>query len=223
MDNSAKANMKILAFTDIHGSYKKVDEILAKVSADVIVIGGDITTMGTPTEAKIAVEGWKKLGHPLLAIAGNMDSPEIDKALESAGVSVNGRGIKIGDVGFFGVSASPFSPLHTPYEISEEETAQRIEAGYRAVRDSKVKVFVPHAPPHGTKVDKVLMGTHVGSKSVRDFIEREQPDIVICGHIHEARGQDSIGKTRIVNCGPAGKGYYAVIEIGEEILITNQG
>jgi Icc-related predicted phosphoesterase len=67
------------------------------------------------------------------------------------------------------------------------------------------------------------MGTHVGSKSVRDFIEREQPDVVICGHIHEARGQDAIGRSKIVNCGPASKGYYAVIEIGEKILITNEG
>jgi len=215
--------MKIIAFTDIHGSYKRVDKILAKVSAGVVVIGGDITTVGTPAEVERAIEGWKKFNHPLLAVAGNMDSPEIDGVLESAGVSVNGRGVKIGDVGFFGVSASPFSPLQTRYEISEEETAQRIEAGYRTVRGSKVKVFVPHAPPHGTKVDKVFMGAHVGSKSVRDFIEREQPDVVICGHIHEARGQDVIGRSKIVNCGPAGRGYYAVIEIGEKILITNEG
>jgi len=215
--------MKIVALTDIHGSYRKADEILTKASADVVVIGGDITTAGTRAEVERAVEGWKKRNRLLVAVAGNMDSPEIDDTLEAAGVSINGRGIRIGEVGFFGVSASPFSPLHTPYEISEEETAQRIETGYRAVRDSKVKVFVPHAPPHGTKVDKVFMGTHVGSKSVRDFIEREQPDVVICGHIHEARGQDVIGKTKIVNCGPAGKGYHAVIEIGEKILITNEG
>jgi Icc-related predicted phosphoesterase len=215
--------MKIITLTDIHGSYRKADEILTKASADVVVIGGDITTVGTRAEVEQAIEGWKKFGRRLVAVAGNMDSPEIDKALESAGVSVNGRGVKIGDVGFFGVSASPFSPLHTPYEISEEETAQRIEAGYRMVRDSKVKVFVPHAPPHDTKVDKVFMGTHVGSKSVREFIEREQPDVVICGHIHEARGQDVIGRSRIVNCGPAGRGYYVLIEIGEKISITNEG
>jgi Icc-related predicted phosphoesterase len=215
--------MKILAFTDIHGSYKKVDEILTKVSADVIVIGGDITTVGTRAEAEQAIEGWKNLGRSLVAIAGNMDSPEIDGALESAGVSISGRGVKIADIGFFGVSASPFSPLCTPYEISEDEIAKRIEVGYRAVKDAEVKVFVPHAPPHNTKVDKVFMGTHVGSKSVRDFIEREQPDVVICGHIHEARGQDLIGRSKIVNCGAAGKGYYAVVDIGEKISISNEG
>ena len=215
--------MKVLALTDIHGSYKKVDEILRKISPEVIVIGGDITTIGTPEEAERVVRGWKNFGRPLVAVAGNMDSPEIDQAIEAAGVSINGRGVKIGDVGFFGVSASPFSPLHTPYEISEEEIAKRIEAGYRAVKECKVKVFVPHAPPVNTNVDKVFMGMHVGSKSVRTFIEHEQPDVVICGHIHEARGQDTIGKSKIVNCGPAGKGYYVVVEIGEEIVVRNEG
>ena len=215
--------MKILACTDIHSSYKKVEEILSRVSADVVVIGGDITTYGTPAEARRVIDAWKRLGRPLLAVAGNMDSAGIDETLEAAGVSINGRGVKIGDVGFFGVSASPFSPLNTPYEISEEEIAMRIEAGYHGVKDAKVKVFVPHAPPHNTKVDKVFMGMHVGSKSVRTFIEHEQPDVVICGHIHEARGQDTIGKSKIVNCGPAGKGYHVIIEIGREIKISNEG
>lgn len=215
--------MKILALTDIHGSYRKVEEILSKGSADLIVIGGDITSAGTPAEVERVIQAWKGFGWPLLAVAGNMDPPEIDETLEATGVSINGRGLKIGDVGFFGVSASPFSPLHTPYEISEEEIAKRINTGYRAVKDARVKVFVPHAPPHNTKVDKVLMGVHAGSKSVRDFIEREQPEVVICGHIHEARGQDVIGKSKVVNCGPAAKGYYVTVEIGEEIRITNEG
>lgn len=215
--------MKILAFTDIHGSYKNVEEIVARVPSDVIVIGGDITTYGTPLEVEEVIRGWQKFGPPIVAVAGNMDPPAIDRVLEAMGVSINGQGAEVSDVGFFGVSACPLSPLHTPYEISEEEIAKRIEAGYRAVKDARVRVFVPHAPPHNTKVDKVLMGMHVGSKSVREFIERERPDVVICGHIHEARGQDTIGKSKIVNCGPAGKGYHVIVEIGKEIKISNEG
>jgi Icc-related predicted phosphoesterase len=215
--------VKIIAFTDIHGSYKKVEEILSRVSSDVIVIGGDITTGGTSEEVEEIISRWKKFGPPLLAVAGNMDSPQIDRTLLSSGVSINGRGVMVGEVGFFGVSASPFSPLHTPYEISEDEIAKRIQAGYKSVKDCKVKVFVPHAPPMDTKVDRISTSSHVGSTAVREFIEREQPDVVICGHIHEARGQDTIGKSKIVNCGPAGRACFAYIEIGTDIKIKSEG
>ena len=34
-------------------------------------------------------------------------------------------------------------------------------------------------------------------------------------HIHEARGVDQIGNTKIVNCGPARSGYYAVAEVND--------
>jgi Icc-related predicted phosphoesterase len=43
--------------------------------------------------------------------------------------------------------------------------------------------------------------------------------VVICGHIHEARGIDMIGTTRIVNCGPAGKGEYAGIYFVENVTM----
>ncbi|MBI3766704.1 MAG: YfcE family phosphodiesterase, partial [Ignavibacteriales bacterium] len=61
----------------------------------------------------------------------------------------------------------------------------------------------------------------VGSSSVRKFIEKHQPDLAVCGHIHEARGQDSLEKSKIVNCGPAVNGYYAVVEIHHSIEIRN--
>ncbi len=216
--------MKIIAFTDIHGSYKKVEEILRSVGkADVVIIGGDLTTYGTPKEAEAAIKSFQQFNMRLLAVAGNMDIPELDETFADLGVSINGHGVKIQNVGFFGVSAAPYSPLHTPYEISEDEIRKRAQSGYEDVKDCPIKIFVPHAPPYNTKVDKILMGLHVGSKAVREFIEKMQPDGVVCGHIHEARGQDSIGKSKIVNCGPAGKGYYAVVGVGKEIMVSNEG
>jgi Icc-related predicted phosphoesterase len=129
----------------------------------------------------------------------------------------------LGDAGLFGVSGSPFTPMHTPYEIPEDEIARRAEEGWKNVAASRWKIFIPHAPPRDTKVDRIALGKHVGSTAVRSFIEQHQPDIVVCGHIHEARGIDTIGRTQIVNCGPAGRGYYAVIHLGEQVSIEVRG
>ena len=213
--------MKILALTDIHGSYKKAGEIISKVHADVVIIGGDLTTVGSVKEAEDAVRYFQSLSDRVLCVAGNMDLPQHDEMFTRIGVSINGRGVVVGDVGFFGASASPVSPLHTPYEIPEEELARSIGLGYAQVAHCPIKVFVPHAPPYGTRVDIIHAGYHVGSTAVRDFIEEDHPDVVICGHIHEARGQDTLGRTRIVNCGPAGSGFYASVEIDKSIIVRN--
>ncbi len=213
--------MKVLALTDIHGEYDLALTIIQKESADVVIIGGDLTTIGSVKEAEHALHQFRTSAMHVLCVAGNMDLPQHDDLFVKLGCSLNGRGTTIDGTGFFGVSAAPHSPLHTPYEISEEEIATRIAKGFEDVKNVAFKVFVPHAPPYGTKVDIIHAGFHVGSTAVREFIEDEQPDVVICGHIHEARGQDVLGKTKIVNCGTASHGYYSVINIQTKLSIKN--
>jgi uncharacterized protein len=216
--------MHILALSDIHGAYAKAEEILVRETAhDLLLVSGDVTTHGSPAEAEGAIKKFQTYGKPILVISGNMDSPEIDDAFTQIGCSINAKGIIIGDVGFFGVSASPFSPLHTPYEISENEILQRAESGWNDVKSARWKVFVSHAPPYKTKLDQIFLGKHVGSTAIRTVIDTYQPDVVVCGHIHEARGSDTLGVSRMINCGPTAKGYYIVIEIGKTITMENRG
>jgi Icc-related predicted phosphoesterase len=54
---------------------------------------------------------------------------------------------------------------------------------------------------------------------LRRFVEERQPDLLICGHIHEDRGEAKIGSTRIVNVGEMRRGYAAVIELDDEIEV----
>ncbi len=68
--------------------------------------------------------------------------------------------------------------------------------------------------------DQVSPGVHVGSKVIRQFIERRQPLICFTGHIHEGIGIDHIGHTVVINAGPAGAGNYALAET-EGIIIKN--
>jgi Icc-related predicted phosphoesterase len=216
--------MKLVALCDIHGAYESVDQILKREEGfDAVVIGGDLTTRGTETEARDVLKRYQRYGRPLFVVAGNMDLPSFDRLFDELNVGINGRGMFLNDVGLFGVSGSPFTPLHTPYEITEEEILLRAESAFRDVQSASVKVFVPHAPPYKSTLDKILVGKHVGSTAVRSFIVRRQPDVVICGHIHESRGVDRIGGSQIVNCGPSGEGYYAIISLDQEIRIELKG
>jgi len=111
------------------------------------------------------------------------------------------------------VGASNPTPFNTPNELGEDEIAAFIIKGYLEVKDAGLKILISHAPPANTKVDKVASGQHAGSKAVREFIERYHPNLCITGHIHEAKGEDRIGETPIVNPGMLKNGGYVEITI----------
>ncbi len=215
--------MRVLAFSDLHGSVEIVERVLAlERSFDLVILAGDITTAGTATQLEQAIRRIEAFGKPVLAVAGNMDPLPLERKLAKLGVSLDSRGVMIGDIGFFGVSAAPASPLHTPNELSEREITNRAEAGWKCVAAARLKVFVPHASPRDTTLDRVRGGKHVGSTAVRDFIRRRQPDATICGHIHEARGVENVDGVPVANCGPAGKGFYVVMTVGDSIELEGR-
>lgn len=213
--------MRILALTDIHASYNIVEKILQREKCDVFVVGGDITNFGTTMEVKLNLEKWINSVKNIVAVTGNMDLIQHDELLDEIGISINGRGKIIDDVGFFGCSAAPISKLRTPYEIEEHEIKKILTNGYKQIQQATRKVLVSHAPPYGTKVDIVHSGYHVGSTAVREFIEENHVDVLICGHIHESIGKDIIKETKIINCGAASRGNYAIVEIDNGLSLKN--
>jgi Icc-related predicted phosphoesterase len=209
---------------DVHDRFEAVPAAIAEIGeVDLLIVGGDITTGGTPDDAEAAIDEWRPLATRLLALAGNMDSAAIDARLAELGVSLDASGFAFGDVGVCGVSAAPISPLRTPYELADDELERRVESAFAEVAGSRVRIFCPHAPPEGTACDRLRDGRHVGSVVVRRIVEREQPDLVLCGHIHEARGVDDIGRTRIVNPGPVAAGHYAVVTVDGELSVRVDG
>jgi len=199
--------MKIIALADLHarpGHLGRIENELA--AADLVVIAGDITQLGGAGSATRVLDAVRACNRRILAVAGNVDRPQVAQLLEDEGISLHGRGRMVGEVGLFGAGGS---------EISDEDLLALLERGHAEIPGAAVKILVTHAPPRKTKVDRMLLGLHVGSASVRAFIERAQPDLCLCGHIHEARGTDEIGRTRILNPGPFFKGGFARVEIDE--------
>ena len=47
-------------------------------------------------------------------------------------------------------------------------------------------IYVMHAPPFCTALDRLTDGKSIGSKAIRNFIDKEQPAITLHGHVHES-------------------------------------
>lgn len=76
----------------------------------------------------------------------------------------------------------------------------------KKLADPKKTIYVLHSPPYGTALDVTGMRENVGSKSTREFIEKEQPPLTLHGHIHESlimggEYKEKIGKTICINPG----------------------
>ncbi len=114
-----------------------------------------------------------------------------------------------------------------PGDISPEEGSRSVplperDKKYSTIKDDLARlagnevmdkaVFLFHAPPYqtnldrvaldGTRVDGVPMDVHVGSIAVRRFIEIRQPLLTMHGHVHESATltgswKDTIGRTHL--------------------------
>ena len=206
--------MRILVIGDIHESFGNLGGIKDISKASCVIINGDLTNVGGIERAKKVIEHIKLFNPSVYAQAGNFDRKEVEVYLIEQDISLHGNGFIKGNIGIFGVGGSNRTPFGTPNEFEENEIESFIFQGYKKVKNTHLKLFISHAPPFHTSVDIVTSGQHVGSKAVRDFIDNYQPDVCITGHIHEAKGEDRIGRTKIINPGPYKNGGY--VEIIEE-------
>lgn len=85
-----------------------------------------------------------------------------------------------------------------------------------AERGAERLILFTHEPPFNTKADELPSG-HVGSNALRHIIENHQPNLNVCGHVHEAKSKDHIKHTKIVNVGPSSNGHFLAITIDDEI------
>lgn len=206
--------MKLVALTDIHGNRgmaKRLAEHLKKEKPDALIIAGDVTNFSGAEVARKVLEPLLETCVPILAVHGNCDGRDMPELLEELGIGIHNKRRELNGIGFVGIGGSNITPFNTVWELTEDEIREILERNYRPG-----DVIVSHAPPKDTKADRVHSGLHVGSSALREFIEDNQPPLVITGHIHEGRSVDRVGETVIVNPGPLFRGYYAAIGLNAE-------
>jgi uncharacterized protein len=211
--------MKILSIPDIHGDIDKLEQITELIgSVDLVLLVGDLTNFGRAEDAAAVVERVSRSNGNILAVPGNCDYPEVEWYLSERGLNLDGRHQVRNGMVFAGLGASLYSPSRgTPNEVSDEILAERLDAIAADLPNVRPLVLVSHQPPLKTVNDRVCEGLHVGSASVRRFIETRSPLICFTGHIHEGIGQDWIGVTPIINPGPFYQGRFAVADVGATV------
>jgi len=213
--------VKMVAGTDFHGSRLAFESFARNVKdrdADVALLCGDITNFGTVEQAKILLSMLADVGVPVLFVPGNCDPPSLLDLKVNGLVCIHGSSFIYEGLAFVGVGGSPTTPFNTPFELSEEEIAETLDRCLKSLHSPGYKpemVLVSHSPPKNTMLDRTFSGFHAGSDAVRRFIEEHKPLLALCGHIHEAGGKERIGRSIVVNPGPARQGNYAVIVIEE--------
>ena len=211
--------MKIISFGDIHEDLNNLTLLKNEMeSADLVIVTGDLTNFNGRKEAERVIDEIMKYNENVLAQLGNLDQPEVNDYLTEKGINLHRNGFIRDDIGIFGVGGSNLTPFNTPTEFSEDEIETFLLEGIDKVKDAKFKIMVPHMPPKDTKIDIITAGAHAGSQSVSNFIFKHKPDIALSGHIHEARGSDTIENTLAFNAGMFREGGYVVITKTSEEL-----
>jgi Icc-related predicted phosphoesterase len=211
-----------LVGTDFHGSEEAFRGFASKAEetkAEILVICGDITHFGSLQEARYLLSRLARLRLPTYFVPGNCDPPSL-AMMEVEGAScIHGSYKSHNELVFFGLGGGPISPFRTPFEMTEEEIADFLESTSKAPIVNHRLIVASHTPPKDTKLDRLYSGTHVGSETVRKFVEDRKPSAVFCGHIHEAHGIDMIGESILVNPGPARHGHCALVSVNDKIEV----
>jgi Icc-related predicted phosphoesterase len=136
---------------------------------------------------------------PALLTYGNVDLPAMWPEFLRPGHQVlDGEAVELDGVRFGFVGGGLVSPMRTPFELTDEEFARKVEAL------GEVDVLCSHIPPAVPELtyDTVARRFERGSTALLEAIVRTQPSVVLFGHVHQPLvSRMRIGRTECMNVG----------------------
>lgn len=217
-------SLRILGMADLHDRSEMLD-LLKDVDADIIAFCGDLHNASAPDQARPVAGALARIGPPVLIVPGNMDHRDVVPGLwKDAGLRmIHGASIRCKGYGFLGLGGMVMRDpkrLGNPgrYYHREEDVYDLLSRAYRDASDVKSVIVITHQPPRGSR-DTIYTGERTGSLGMRRFVEEHQPQLLLCGHIHEDRGEALIGRTRIINVGELRRGHAALIDLNDDVRV----
>jgi Icc-related predicted phosphoesterase len=135
---------------------------------------------------------------PTYLTYGNVDVPSLWPEFVTHHHVLDGQTAEIGGLVWGFVGGGLTTPMRTPYEISEQEYAEKV-----AVLGA-VDVLACHIPPDVPDLlyDVEARRFERGSRATLDYIRSVQPRWALFGHVHQPlQSRLRIGRTECVNVG----------------------
>lgn len=203
---------------DIHGR----DDMAARASnavpdAHIVLVAGDVTNFGDEKSARKVIQALRarEPSRKILAVSGNCDPEPVRRYLVNSGLALEANSEQLSFGCIVGVGGGLKRAGITSFERTEEDLDQAMRHAIESSLKTGMTIFLTHTPPYGTNADR-NRERHVGSRSFSSHLIKSVPDIWISGHIHESRCVSLEDGTLIINPGPCGEGYFAVVDLREE-------
>jgi Icc-related predicted phosphoesterase len=125
----------------------------------------------------------------------------------------------LGDSGFSAYVSTPGGLVRIAVGDLRQHPTIRADLVELAARTEPARtVYVMHAPPWNTALDRLYNGRPIGSRAIRDFILEHQPVATFHGHIHESPRMSGayhqwLGATLCVNPGQGGTFHYVTCDL----------
>jgi Icc-related predicted phosphoesterase len=191
----------------------------AASAADLVLLAGDLTSHGHPSEAAMLAEACADVGAPVVCVLGNHDRAfdegrAVAAALRGAGaivldpgshvIEVNGHWVGVAGLtgtggGFFG-SRGRMGGDRGAQRVAGAAAAELDEA-LHAIGHCSVRIVLMHYSP---SVDTLVgerphLWPALGSERLAEPIHRHRPNLVVHAHAHEGSARGELGGVPVVN------------------------
>lgn len=201
--------MRIACVSDLH------EHLVEVPPCDLLVVAGDLTyAFGGSTDKRRWLEGafaeWLEAvpADEIVVVAGNHD-----REIEQSGFPAGLRCHYLQDqpVELLGISiwGTPWQPWFHDWAFNAPRVGgESFLADQFSAIPVATDVVVCHGPPLGYG-DRTPHG-HVGSAALTETIDRVNPGLVVCGHIHSGAGRYARGEVSIINASIVDERYEPI-------------
>jgi Icc-related predicted phosphoesterase len=199
--------MRIAATADLHFSPTRANNLKEQLApvrdqADLLVVAGDLTNFGQPSEMEPLLNVLVRLRVPIVVVLGNHDYEsnqhvELMKMMSEEGLKVlDGTGYERDGVGFAGTKGfvggfgrgalTAFGePEIKAFVHASIDEAMKLERAMAQLRTPK-RVVVLHYAPIATTVQGEAreIYPYLGTSRLAEVVDRHGADLIVHGHAH---------------------------------------